>query len=131
MNIPTKAAIAVCIFWMSSHVYAVDLQEDLYQRAVGSTKCEQIPNNGIYCKYQFGRVLEIGIKDVGGSDTVIGFHNSNIENELYAIMYFGCVAVVPGKAHPKSYGQEYGVHISPRTGHIYRTSPECRESLNK
>ncbi len=42
-------------------------QEALFQRALNGTKCEQIPNNGRYCKYQFGNVLEIGIKDVGGN----------------------------------------------------------------
>ena len=62
-------------------------QEKLFQRALQGTKCEQIPNNGRYCTYQFGSILEIGIKDVGGSDTVIGFHNSNIKNEFYATLY--------------------------------------------
>jgi hypothetical protein len=105
------------------------LQDRLFQRAVEATKCEEIPNNGRYCTYGFGKVLQIGIKDVGGSDTVVGFHNSNINNELYAVLYFGCVAVVPGHAHPKNYNKDYGVFISPRTGNIYRTTPECQASL--
>ena len=105
------------------------LQNRLFQRAIEATKCEEIPNNGRYCTYKFGKVLEIGIKDVGGSDTVVGFHNSNINNELYAVLYFGCVAIVPGHAHPKNYDLDYGVFISPKTGNIYRTSSECRASL--
>ena len=105
------------------------LQDRLFQRAVEATKCEGIPNNGRYCTYGFGKVLQIGIKDVGGSDTVVGFHNSNINNELYAVLYFGCVAVVPGHAHPKNYNKDYGVFISPRTGNIYLTTPECQASL--
>ena len=71
----------------------------------------------------------IGIKDVGGSDTVIGFHNSNIKNELYAVLYFGCVVVVPGKAHPDNYTKDYGVSISPKTGLVYKTTSKCRASL--
>jgi hypothetical protein len=105
------------------------LQDRLVQRAIEGTKCEAIPNNGRYCTYKFGKVLEIGIKDVGGTDTVVGFHNSNINNELYAVLYFGCVAIVPGHAHPKNYDLDYGVSISPKTGNIYRTSSECRASL--
>lgn len=105
------------------------LQDRLFQRVIEATKCEEIPNNGRYCTYRFGKVLQIGIKDVGGSDTVIGFHNSNINNELYAVMYFGCIAVVPGNAHPKTYDRDYGVFISPKTGKTYRASSECQASL--
>lgn len=105
------------------------LQDRLFQRAIDATKCEEIPNNGRYCTYKFGKVLQVGIKDVGGSDTVVGFHNSNINNELYAVLYFGCVAVVPGHAHPKNYDRDYGVFISPQTGNIYRTSSECQASF--
>lgn len=108
---------------------ALDLQEGLFQRALQGTKCEQIPNNGRYCKYQFGEVLEVGIKDVGGTDTVVGFHNSNIKNELYAVLYFGCIAVVPGNSHPRNYNRDYGVFISPTTGLVYKTSAECRATL--
>lgn len=112
-----------------SLVLAETPQEKLFQRALKGTKCEQIPNNGRYCTYQFGSILEIGIKDVGGTDTVVGFHNSNINNELYAVLYFGCISVVPGKAHPLNYGREYGVFISPTTGLVYQTSAECRSTL--
>ncbi|BCB26151.1 hypothetical protein SKTS_10370 [Sulfurimicrobium lacus] len=105
------------------------LQDRLVQRAIEATKCEETPNNGRYCTYKFGKALQIGIKDVGGSDTTVGFHNSNINSELYAVLYFGCVAVVPGHAHPKNYDRDYGVFISPRTGNIYRTSPDCQASL--
>ena len=108
---------------------AQPLQDKLFQRALEGTKCEQIPNNGRYCTYKFGSAVEVGIKDVGGTDTVVGFHNSNIKNELYAVLYFGCVVIVPGHAHPRNYDINYGVHISPKTGLVYQTSAECRKSL--
>ena len=104
-------------------------QDALLQRALKATSCEQVPNNGRYCKYEFGNVLTIGIKDVGGTDTVVGFHNSSIKNELYAVLYFGCIVIVPGNTHPRNYAKEYGVHISPKTGLVYKTSAECRASL--
>ena len=112
-----------------TQAYAQSTQDFLFHRALKATKCEQIPNNGRYCKYAFDNVVQVGIKDVGGSDTVIGFHNSSIKNELYAVMYFGCVVIVPGEAHPRTYDRDYGVHISPKTGLVYKTSAECRATL--
>lgn len=121
--------ITILLALLPSIVLAETIQEKLFQQAVKGTKCEQIANNGRYCTYEFGSILKIGIKDVGGTDTVVGFHNSNINNDLYATLYFGCIAVVPGHAHQKNYEREYGVYISPTTGLIYNTSTECRESL--
>ena len=109
--------------------YAQTLQEKLIQRAALGTTCKEIPNNGRSCTYKFGEFLEIGIKDIGGTDTVIGFHHSDMREELYAVMYFGCIAVVPGGAHPRNYDRNYGVFISPTTGRIYSTSAECRKTL--
>jgi hypothetical protein len=109
--------------------YGQTLQEALLKRAAIGMTCKEIPNNGQYCTYKFGDALEIGIKDVGGADTIIGFHRSDMRSKLYAAMYFGCVAVVPGKAHPRNYERNYGVFISPKTGRIYSTSSECRETF--
>jgi hypothetical protein len=125
----TQITVALLALLAHSIALAQTQQESLFQRALQGTKCEQIPNNGRYCKYQFGDVLEIGIKDVGGTDTVVGFNNSNIKNELYAVLYFGCIAIVPGEAHPRNYSHEYGVFISPKTGLLYQTSAECRATL--
>ena len=112
-----------------SNAHAQSRQDALFLRALKGTTCEQLPNNGRYCNYEFGSTLSIGIKDVGGSDTVVVFHNSNIKNELYAVLYFGCIAVVPGQSSPRNYDRDYGVHISPRTGLVYKTSAECRATL--
>jgi|CXWL01.1.fsa_nt_gi hypothetical protein len=118
---------SLLLFLASGSVFAEQSRQDrLFQRAIDATKCEEIPNNGRYCTYKFGDILQVSIKDVGGSDTVVGFQNSNINNELYAVMYFGCVAIVPGYAHPKNYDQDYGVFISPNTGKTYRTVSECK-----
>ena len=121
--------LTVILSFAGSSVNAAQLEDQLFARAIAATKCEQIPNNGRYCTYRFGEALEIGIKDVGGTDTVVGFHHSNIKNDLYAVLYFGCVAVVPGKAHPHNYDQDYGVFISPMTGLIYQTRKECGATL--
>jgi len=121
--------IIILIALLPSITLSEPLQDKLFNRALEGTKCEKTPNNGRYCSYQFGDILKIGIKDVGGTDTVVGFHYSNINNELYAVLYFGCIAVVPGHAHPKNYNIDYGVFISPATGLVYKTSQECRQTL--
>jgi len=131
MEMKSKIATTVVLlaFHFPSEAFELSLQEQLFQQALQGTKCEQIPNNGRYCKYQFGTTLEIGIKDVGGTDTVVGFDNSNIKNKLYAVLYFGCIAIVPGEAHPRNYNHDYGVFISPVSGLVYQTSNECRATL--
>jgi hypothetical protein len=128
-RIPAPILIAAALLLSSLEVAAQSTQDALFARALKATTCQQTPNNGRYCKYEFGTTLAIGIKDVGGTDTVVGFHNSSIKNELYAVLYFGCVVVVPGEAHPRNYDRDYGVHISPKTGLVYRSSAECRASL--
>ena len=121
--------IIIVFIFLPSIAFSQSLQVKLFNRALEGTKCEQIPNNGRYCTYQFGNILKIGIKDVGGTDTVIGFHNSNINNKFYAVMYFGCISVVPGHSHQRNYGLNYGVFISPITGLVYKTSNKCRATL--
>lgn len=124
----TLSPLAIALWLLAPAAYGKK-QEALYQRALKAMSCEQIPNNGRYCKYEFGKTLSLGIKDVGGNDTVVGFHNSNIKNELYAVLYFGCISVIPGDAHPRNYDKQYGVHISPKTGMVYKSSAECRATL--
>lgn len=126
---PSRLLIGLSLAVALSAALGQPMQDALFQRALKGTTCEQTPNNGRYCKYEFGNALAIGIKDVGGTDTVVGFHQSSIKSELYAVLYFGCIAIVPGEAHPRNYNKEYGVHISPKTGLVYRTSAECRASL--
>ena len=82
-----------------------------------------------YCTDKFGDILEIGIKDVGGTDAVVEFHHSDINNELYAVLYFGCAAVVPGMAQPRNSDSSHGVFISPVTGLTYKMLQECRSTL--
>jgi hypothetical protein len=109
-----------------SSARADPLHDDLFAKVVAAAKCEQTVNNGLLCEYKISDDLWVSIKDAGGSDTVVGFQKSNIDSRLYAVMYFGCIAVVPGKSHPLGYGKEYGVFISPSNGRVYRTVAECR-----
>jgi hypothetical protein len=101
----------------------------LYERVKGAASCEQSEGNGRYCEYKLDGVFEIGIKDVGGEHTVVGFRHSNVDAELYAVLYGGCVAIVPGKSNKTAHHRDYGVFISPKDGMVYRTSVQCEGSL--
>lgn len=101
----------------------------LYERVRQGAHCEQ-SDSGRYCEYKVDGVVDIGIKDVGGANTVVGFRHSNVDAELYAVMYGGCVAVVPGKGNKSARHRDYGVFISPKTGEVYRASMPCEQSLN-
>jgi hypothetical protein len=119
-----SAALIVATYGQTAR--PADAQQlQLLNRVLAGMKCEESMNNGRICDYSVGK-LAISIKDVGGTDTVVGIRHSDIEDELYAVIYFGCVAIVPGKAHPRNYNKEYGVHVSPVTGNVYATSEACR-----
>jgi hypothetical protein len=120
------ASAALAVVAHGQTVRAADAQQlQLLNRVLAGMKCEETTNNGRICDYSVGKLV-FSIKDIGGADTVIGFRHSDIEDELYAVMYLGCVAVVPGKAHPRNYDLDFGVHISPVTGDVYATSEACR-----
>lgn len=80
------------------------------------------------CEYKVGDQLTFSIKDAGGADTVVGFHLSDIKNEFYAVLYFGCIVVIPGHAHSKNYDKDYGVYVSPKNGRAYTTKTECQSA---
>jgi hypothetical protein len=99
-------------------------QKKLFDLAVAGTQCEEIPNNGLRCTYRIGS-LQFAIKDVGGTDTIIAFGHSDANEEHYALMYWGCVAIAPGNGYRLKYDHNYGVYISPVTGKVYRSPNEC------
>jgi hypothetical protein len=124
-------SVALVLVAYGQAACATDAQQvQLLNRVLAGMKCQETTNNGRICDYSVGKLV-FSIKDIGGTDTVIGFRHSDIEDELYAVMYFGCVAVVPGKAHPRDYNLDFGVHVSPVTGNVYATSEACREAATR
>jgi hypothetical protein len=116
------------VFLFVNYLAAQSLQDDLFLRVISGADCEQTMNNGLICDYTIGNVLSFSIKDAGGTDTVVGFRYSNINEELYAVYYFDCIVVVPGKAHPRNYDRDYAVYVSPKNGRVYRTRQECQSA---
>jgi hypothetical protein len=109
---------------MPAALGATQLQEELFEKVLRGTTCKQSKNNGLMCEYKVDD-LAISIKDAGGTDTVVGFQHSNISSKYYAVLYFGCIVVVPGNGHAPNYDRDYGVYISPMNGRVYRTKTEC------
>jgi hypothetical protein len=132
----TLAAIKLSAFLVVSVVAltpaqparAQSLQDHLFAKVVGGTTCERTVSNGLVCNYEIGERLSFSIKDAGGSDTVIGFNRSDIAEEFYAVLYFGCMVVVPGHAHARNCDRDYGVYVSPKNGRAYRTRQQCRSA---
>ncbi len=100
-------------------------QEDLFARVVLAGKCKPTTRNGQHCDYVFGRTLSFSIRDAGDGDPLVVFSYSNANEDLFAIMVSGCVAVVPGAGQPPFDDKEYGVYVSPRTGRAYASRAEC------
>lgn len=113
-------------------VYAAEpfSADDLLRQAASGMQCEEIPNNGRHCSYRFGDYLVISIKGVGGPDMLVGFQRSDINAKLYAVLYRGCIAVVPGMAHPHGYKSDYAIFISPESGRVSQSIEEC-QSIRK
>ena len=125
--LPSRWALSIVLCLMALAAGAAE--KSLYERVKGGMSCEDSQEHGRYCEYKVAGSIDIGIKDVGGENTVIGFRHSDVEAELYAVFYGGCVAVVPGKGNTSAKHRDYGVFISPRSGEVYRTSVECEHSL--
>lgn len=120
--------LCVVAFAYSHAAGAQALQDQLFARVVAGSDCKQTVNNGLICDYKVGNKLSFSIKDAGGTDTVVGFHYSNINDEFYAVYYFDCIVVVPGHAHSRNYDRDYGVYVSPKNGRVYRTRQECQSA---
>jgi hypothetical protein len=96
----------------------------LLNRMLRGTHCEGVPDNGLHCKYRLG-TLEVSIGDVGGATPVVAFNHSDSEDEFYAVMYSGCIAIIHPRTEMAKHDINFGVFISPVTGRVYLTPGEC------
>jgi len=116
--------------FISGHASAQLPQEELFRKVVAGADCKQTLNNGLICEYKVGQKLRFSIKDVGGSDEVITFRHSDWDDDYYAVMYFGCIVVVPGAANQNMYGKQDGAFVAPKSGRVYHTRNAC-QAANK
>lgn len=124
-----KAILMMLLAVLSSSVTAESAKDALFARVVAGAECKQDVSNGLLCSYKVGKRLHIGIKDAGGSDPVISFRHSDWDDDFYAVMYFGCIVVVPGTASKEKYEGD-GIYIAPKNGRVFRTRSEC-QAANK
>lgn len=114
---------------LSGSATAESAKDALFAKVVAGAECKQDVSNGLLCSYKVGKRLHIGIKDAGGSDPVIAFRHSDWDDDFYAVMYFGCIVVVPGTASKEKYEGD-GIYIAPKNGRVFRTRSEC-QAANK
>lgn len=124
-----KAVLAMLLAVVSISAAAQSAKDDLFAKVVAGADCKQSVNNGLICEYKVGQKLRFSIKDAGGSDPVIAFRHSDWDDDFYAVMYFGCIVVVPGAASKEKYDSD-GIYIAPKNGRVFRSRSEC-QAANK
>ena len=124
-----KIILMTLLAMMSGSARAESAKEFLFAKVVAGADCKQTVNNGLICEYKIGQKLRFSIKDAGGSDPVIAFRHSDWDEDFYAVMYFGCIVVVPGRASKEKYEND-GIYIAPKNGRVFRTRNEC-QTANK
>lgn len=120
-----KSILMLLLALVSSWAAAQSAKDDLFAKVVAGADCKQTVNNGLICEYKVGKKLRFSIKDAGGSDPVISFRHSDWDDDFYAVMYFGCIVVVPGTGSKEKYESD-GIYIAPKNGRVFRTRSECQ-----
>lgn len=120
-----KAILMMLLAVLSGSATAESAKDALFAKVVAGAECKQDVSNGLLCSYKVGKRLHIGIKDAGGGDPVIAFRHSDSDDDFYAVMYFGCIVVVPGTASKEKYEGD-GIYIAPKNGRVFRTRSECQ-----
>lgn len=120
-----RTILTMLLTALSSSVTAESAKDALFARVVAGAECKQSVNNGLICEYKVGQKLRFSIKDAGGNDPVIAFRHSDWDDDFYAVMYFGCIVVVPGTASKEKYESD-GIYIAPKNGRVFRTRSECQ-----
>lgn len=71
--------------------------------------------------------MKLSVREKSTGVSNIAFKHSDMDDNLSAVMYGGCVAIVPGAARPANYGKEYVVaYISPAKGKACRHLLGCK-----
>lgn len=122
-----KTILMMLLAVVSSGAVAQSPKDDLFVKVVAGADCKQTVNNGLICEYKVGQKLRFSIKDAGGGDPVIAFRHSDWDDDFYAVMYFGCIVVVPGTTSKEKYDGD-GIYIAPKNGRVFRTRSECQSA---
>ena len=105
--------------------------QSLFNIAVSGTDCRAISDGSLFCKYEIGKDLEFSITSVGDFDTGISFLRSKFDGDYFArfgVMH-GCIIVARGVTAPQSASPaDDFVFVSPKTGKIYKSWQECRNT---
>lgn len=120
-----NSILMMLLIVMSGSATAESPKDALFAKVVAGAECKQTVNNGLICEYKVGQKLRFSVKDAGGNDQVVAFRHSDWDDDFYAVMYFGCIVVVPGTASNEKYEGD-GIYIAPKNGRVFRTRSECQ-----
>jgi len=100
------------------------VHELTFDAVVSGMTCTMEQSQQMNCEYRIGKSLWINIAGVGQSDAGVSFLKSDFDGDYYGTfgLKHSCVTVWPGK---KARGFRGFAFISPRTGKVYRSWPEC------
>ena len=103
---------------------------ELFDLVVMGASCRQVGSTGtaFWCDYSIGDKLKLIVRQESTGVSNIGFKHSDMQDDLYAVMYDGCVAVVPGAGHPRNYDSRYVAYISPVNGRVYKELGDCKSA---
>lgn len=91
--------------------------------------CRQNSQGAKLCTYRVGRDLELSITGVGEINAGTSFRRSSIDGDFFArvSLQHPCIIITAGFRAPAEARTSVGEYafISPRTGLVYRTWPEC------
>ena len=107
--------------------------DELFNVVVRGASCRQEGSTGtaFWCDYAIGPKLRLVVREESTGKSNIAFRHSDMQDDLYAVMYDGCVAVVPGAAHPSNYDQRYVAYISPANGRVYKELADCKAARRR
>lgn len=109
-------------------VQAPTPQDELFKEVVERGSCKQTRDSGTFCEYKVGKKFWLSIRDVGGREEAIVFQHSDWDEDYYAVLHGGCIAVVPGALNQRKFANYDGVYISPKNGRLFRALAECQSA---
>lgn len=121
---------ALLPFGALSGVISSGSPDELYDLVARSGSCRTYADNEALwrCEYKVGDKLAFSISAEPVGVRNIAFSHSDIRDDLYAVFYDGCIAVVPAAAHPGKYTREYVAYVSPANGRAYRGLAACKDA---
>jgi hypothetical protein len=103
----------------------VSTSASTFDAVLAGKRCEESERQQIDCEYHIGKDLWISIPGIGQRDVGVTFMKADFDGDYYASfgLMHSCVIIKPGK---KTEDFDFAF-ISPRTGKVFKSWPECQK----